>query len=168
MKQLIKRWQKWSLPTKFSIVGTILGLALSIIFYIFPYSPTPQVELPVLPGDSGWILIGDFDTKKQIYTRGPLYKVIESNYPDLSLLPRKGEIIELTAERNIVIANYQNAGTTDILQPPWQENILDTEDYTDIQLAKGSQIEVRDISLGKLKNMPAVVWIRIGYPPNTQ
>ncbi len=165
-----KQWQSWSLPSKLTAIGTyvgIIGVVLSTLFFIITSNLGSKIiiTIPPLPGDSGWLLLGDFDPKQNHYTRGPLYKIIHSNYADKSLLPRKGEHIETTAKRNLIIADYENSGTTKLFQPPWQEGILDDDDYTGVKILKSSRLEVRDVSLGHYPGMPYVVWVRIGHIP---
>ncbi|HEX2958972.1 MAG TPA: hypothetical protein VHO70_19210, partial [Chitinispirillaceae bacterium] len=123
-------------------------------------------QLPELPGGSGWLLIGDFDESQKKYIRGPFYKIVKSNYIDKTPFPRKGEIIRITTDRNVIIAGYKKEGTTRIFQPPWQENILQEEDYTGLKVKSGSLVEVRDISMGHFHGMPFVVWVRIAEPTN--
>ena len=162
------QWKRWSLPSKLTAIGTfvgILGVALSILFYVFPNIRVGETRFPSLPDGSGWILVGDYDDSLDVYVRGPLYKVIASSYPEPSQFPRKGEIIRLKTERNVVIADYKDSGTKKLFQPPWQKNILGDKDYTGIKLYAGSIVEVRDVSMGHFSGMPFVVWVRIGQPP---
>lgn len=125
----------------------------------------PAKELPALPGGSGWILLGDLDQKGEHYIRGPFYKVEKSSYPDQSLIPRKGEQVLLTAERNVVIAGFKTTGLKQLHVPPWTVNVLTDADYTGIKLSKDSVVEVRDVSLGSFPDQPLVVWIRIAPSP---
>ncbi len=124
------------------------------------------IQANSLPGNTGWILVGNIDKKNNIYIRGPLYEIVKSNYPKHSIIPRKGELIKVSSDRNIIIADYKTDGLSKRLQPPWQENILDDDDYTDFTISKGSIAEVKEVSIGGLKNESAVVWVRIGVPPN--
>jgi hypothetical protein len=164
------QWEKWSFPTKLGVVSAYLGIVgfpLAIVFYFFPYSPSTDIALPIFPDGSGWLLVGDFDVAERKYTRGPFYKAIASSYSTKSALPRKGDIIQITAERNLIIADYKNSGTKKLYQPPWQENYLEDNDYTGIKVLPGSKVEVRDVSMGHFQDMSFVVWVRIGYPPKT-
>lgn len=164
------QWEKWSLQTKLGVISAylgIIGFPLALIFYFFPYSPSTDITLPILPGGSGWLLVGDFDEKESKYIRGPFFKTISSNYSVKSILPRKGDIIQITSERNLVISDYKDSGANKLFQPPWQENYLEGDDFTGIKILPGSQVEVRDVSMGHFENMPFLVWVRIGYPPKT-
>jgi hypothetical protein len=162
------QWKKWSLPTKLGVISAYLGIAgflLAFVFYFFPYSPSTETSLPILPGGSGWLLVGDFDEIEDKYTRGPFFEIISSNYNIKSAFPRKGDIIRITADRNLVISDYKVSGINKLYQPPWQENYLKDDDFTGIKILPGSQVEVRDVSMGHFPYMPFVVWVRIGYPP---
>jgi len=57
---------------------------------IFPSVFNPSVPLPVIPGDSGWLLLGEVAPGGEMYGRGPFYAVEKTNYPDKALTPRKG------------------------------------------------------------------------------
>jgi hypothetical protein len=118
-----------------------------------------------IPGDTGWLLLGDIDRASGSYIRGPFYKIIKSNYPDKSALPRKDEWLELTAERNVIITDYRVSGLSKQLDPPWQKNVLDENDYTGIKLPKGSKVEVRDVDEAGFEGMPLVLWVRVGLIP---
>ena len=153
------------------IVGaiTIGGIAqftdaISKLVRLVPWSLS-TVTLPVMPGDSGWILVGDLDPNAEFYVRGPLYEDEKSSYSETSIVPRKGELIRLLAERNLIIAGYKTDGVNKLFMPPWQLNILSEADYTGIRLHKDSVIEIRDVSLGSFPGQPIVVWVRVAPPP---
>jgi len=112
------------------------------------------------------VLLGDYDIEKGIFIKGPFYKVVKSKYPNKDILPRKGERIRLTVERNVVIINYTTKGTSDVFQPPWTKNILDEGDYTGVKILKGTIVEIRDVSMGSFPGMPAVLWVRVSYVPH--
>lgn len=124
-----------------------------------------SVPLPAIPGDSGWLLLGDLDPSGDRYVRGPYFVVNNSNYPDKALTPRKGELIRLLAERNVVIAGYKTSGLANQFTAPWTLNVLSDADYTGVKLPKGSVIEVRDVALGSYPGQPIVVWVRVSAPP---
>lgn len=122
-------------------------------------------QLPILPGDSGWILLGDLDPKGERFIRGPFFEVERSEYPEKSLTPRKGEQLRLLTERNVVIAGYKLTGIEKILTPPWMLNVLSDRDYTGIKLSKDNIVEVRDVGIAGFPGEPLVLWVRIGSPP---
>lgn len=151
-------------------VAVVVGLAqltdaISKLKTALPEVFRPAVALPTIPGDSGWLLLGDLDPDGKRYVRGPLYETEKSAYPDKSLTPRKGELLRLSAERNVVIAGYKNTGLAQKFTPPWQLNALSDPDYTGVKLPRGSVVEVRDVSLGRFPGQPIVVWARVAPPP---
>lgn len=125
----------------------------------------PSVPLPAIPGDSGWLLLGDLDPSGERYVRGPFFALENSSYPDKALSPRKGELVRLLTERNVVIAGYKTSGLANQLTAPWTLNVLSEADYTGVKLPKGAVVEVRDVSLGNYPGQPIVVWVRVAAPP---
>jgi hypothetical protein len=149
----------------------VIGLAqftdaVSKLWAILPGISRAAVALPSIPGDTGWVLLGDLDSSGIRYIRQPLYETYKSVYPEPSLVPRKGEQLRLLAERNLVIAGYRTSGLTQQFRPPWQLQFLSDADYTGIKIPKGAIVEVRDVSLGSFPGEPIVVWVRIGQPPH--
>lgn len=128
-------------------------------------SQDAAVTVPELPGGSGWILVGDLNPAGAFYVRGPFYTLKSSSYPEPSLVPRKGERLQLSAAREVVIADFKTSGLTLRDKPPWRENRLDDADYTGIKLPAGTVVEVRDVSMGQFKGQPRVVWVRVAEPP---
>ena len=139
--------------------------SITKIASIFPSVFHPSVPLPAIPGDSGWLLLGDVDPSGERYVRGPFYAVEKSNYPDKSLTPRKGELVRLSSSRNVVIAGYKTTGLANQFVAPWTLNVLSDADYTGVKLPKGAVVEVRDVGLGSYPNQPIVVWVRVAASP---
>lgn len=131
----------------------------------FPSVFRHPVPLPVIPGDSGWLLLGDLDPNGERYVRGPFYVVEKSSYPDNAITPRKGELVRLISERNVVIAGYKTTGLAKQFVAPWTLNVLSDADYTGVKLPKEAVVEVRDVALGSYPNQPIVVWVRVAAPP---
>jgi hypothetical protein len=97
------QWENWSFQARLGVFSAyigFLGFILSIVFYIFPIQPYNGCELPSLPGGSGWLLLGDYNEEKSMYSRCPFFKIKESHYSDNSTFPRKGDILKITIERN--------------------------------------------------------------------
>ena len=124
-----------------------------------------SVDLPNIPGGSGWILLGDLERNGEKFIRGPFYKIYKSSYLDKSLVPRKGEQLQLTVEREVVIPGYKETGLTKQFDAPWTLNVLSESDYTGTKLPKHGVVEVRDVSLGSFPDQPVVVWARVAAPP---
>lgn len=154
-------------PTRvIGVAGAIASIIALCIVLSGRCSRSCHQVLPPLPGGTGWLLVGDYDRVNRMYTRGPFYEVVESNYSGSSKLPRKGEIINITAKRNLIILDFQpNANTDRKLESPLAVGILGHEDYTGIEIFPGTCVEVRDIAVAATHDMPAVVWVRVGEPP---
>lgn len=150
-----------------TIVGGVAQFtdAVSKLAVALPGVFRTAVTLPSIPGDSGWLLLGDLDPAGTRYIRGPFYEIVKSSYPGRSLTPQKGELLRLLAERNVIIAGYKGTGFARQLVPPWQLNVLSDADYTGVKLPKGAIVEVRDVGLGSFPGQPIVVWVRVAPPP---
>jgi hypothetical protein len=116
----------------------------------------------VIPNDTGWIFAGYFDDSSGRFIQGPYFVVRHSNYADKQLIPRVGEQITITSERNIVIADFATKGLTRQYEPPWHQNKLEAGDYTGWKLPRGSVVEVRDVSAGSFHDKPSAIWVRVG------
>jgi hypothetical protein len=149
-----------------TVIGAIASSAesLSKIVTLVTASVRDGAVPVVLPKDTGWILAGFFDNTIATYTQGPYFKVVRSPYPSTDSVPRQGEWLRLTAERRIVIADFETKGLSRRFDPPWQQNVLKDSDYTGLRLSAGAVVEVRDVSLGAFPEKPAAVWVRVGNP----
>lgn len=151
-----------------SAIAGLIGLGLAI-WALLPPPPPPDCNttLPHLPGGTGWLLLGNYHRSENMYTRGPLYKVIASNYPNESDLPRLDEIIEVTAERSLIILDYWPGRSQDsIRSSPLNRATLDYDNSdTHIKILPGTCVEVRDIDLADIYDTSAAVWVRVGEPP---
>ncbi len=116
----------------------------------------------VLPKNTGWVFLGYFSKDLNAYTKGPLYTVVKSAYPDKTLQPRVNDWIKLTEQRRVIIADFATKGLTLQYDPPWKKNVLTDDDDTGLKLSKGSVVEVRDISLGAYSGRDSAVWARVG------
>lgn len=150
-----------------TVVGGVAQFtdALARLYAHLPGRSQVAVASLAIPGDTGWILLGDLDPDGQRYVRGPFFEIEKSTYPDKSLTPRKGELLRLLAERNVIIAGYKTSGLSQQFKAPWELNVLADEDYTGVKVPKGAILEVRDVSLGSFPSQPVVVWVRVAAPP---
>ena len=169
-----EQWEKWSFPTKLGVVSAyvgIIGFLITVGLILVPILAnlcpgSCDEPLSPLPGGSGWLLVGDYDLRLQMYTRGPFYKMVKSNYDNPSHFPRKGEKVEITALRKLIILDFQpNANISRLFDSPMMKASLESRDYTGIEILSGTCVEVRDVRIASTYEMPAAVWIRIGKPP---
>lgn len=117
--------------------------------------------LDTLENKSGWILVAYLDEFKDTYISKPKYIIKESSYRTSSNIPRFEEKIELTEERNVIIANYKISGEKDLFTWPIYLNTLSKNDYTGLSLPKGSILDIRDVAIGNIPGHPRVVWLRV-------
>lgn len=145
-----------------SFTGAIKELA-SLVPRATP-TPTVMAVIPVeWPVESGWVLIGDYDVSKRIFVKKH-FTVAHSNYPDVVDIPRQGEVLRLTTERNLVILDFETDGLKRLREPPWFGGTLKHADYIHRKLPKGALVEVREVSMPDYPNDAAVVWTRVAKP----
>jgi hypothetical protein len=129
-------------------------------------APIPQT----LPLQTGWLYLGDYVTGTGAFERGPFFTGVRGR------LPRRGDLITLTAQRELVIANYHRTGPQTSMTAPWRiKHVLDANDYTGIRLKAGDQVEVRDVVPSdciqergpEVSCSPRVriLWVRVSNPP---
>lgn len=116
-----------------------------------------------LPFDSGWILAGYYDPSTQSYTQVPYVEIAKTSYPQKQTLPRVGDWIRVTGERNVIIADYSTSGTSNQMYPPMRD--LAPSDYTGVKLTAGTLMEVRDIGGGSYPGRPTALWLRVAGIP---
>jgi hypothetical protein len=148
----------------FAGVAAIAGFSESLtkLYQFYTAVIDDKATAVVLPNDSGWIFGGYYDEGVGKFIQGPYFKIVHSNYNDKQVLPRLGDRLRITSERNIVIADFATLGLTKQFQPPWQQNVLAPGDYTGWKLPRGATVEVRDVSSGSFPGRPDAVWIRVG------
>lgn len=115
---------------------------------------------------TGWINLGIVDNEETTYRTLPLYTIEKRVYDEPFLTPRIGELIKISANREIVILNYKTTDIKDVFIPPWKENILKDKDYTNFFITKDTIVEIRDVSIAGYPGHDKFVWARVGLPPN--
>lgn len=122
-----------------------------------------EETVPVfLPNDTGWIFCGYYVEEQHGYIEDPACKVINTKYKEHSDLPRLGDRIRVVKTRKLVIKDFAVSGLTKQFDPPWTKSVLDSTDYTGINLPPGVVLAVRDISAGHFADRPLAIWVRIG------
>jgi hypothetical protein len=164
----LSRWKKRKLVAYVVAIAVVIGGLATFADSVSKLISTAAAVFSqhatavIIPNDTGWIFAGYYDDNVGRFTTGPFVKVVKSSYPDKQTIPRIGEWVRMTAERNVVIADFASKGLTRQMDPPWQQNQLGSGDYTGIKLPKGSTVEVRDVSAGSFPGRPSAVWLRIG------
>jgi hypothetical protein len=121
------------------------------------------VKTTKLPFDTGWILAGYYDPQLAKYTQGPYVEVAKTSYPDKQTLPRVGDWVRVTGERNVIIASFATTGLAQQMNAPLAD--LSQGDYTGVKLPTGATMEVRDVGGGSYPDRATAVWLRIGNIP---
>lgn len=116
-----------------------------------------------LPFDSGWVLAGYYDTSTQAYTQVPYVVIEKTSYPQKQVLPRLGDWVRVTGERNVIITGYTTTGTTNQMKPPLSD--LAPGDYTGVKLPIATVMEVRDVGGGSYEGRPTALWLRVAGIP---
>lgn len=116
-----------------------------------------------LPFDSGWILAGYYNPSTQAYTQVPYVEISKTSYPQKQTLPRVGDWVRVTGERNVIIADYATSGTSNQMNAPMRD--LSPGDYTGVKLPAGTLMEVRDIGGGSYEGRSTALWLRVAGIP---
>jgi hypothetical protein len=127
------------------------------------FGTTAHIKTVKLAFDSGWILAGYYDPSTQTYTQVPYIEIAKTSYPQKQTMPRVGDWVRVTGERNVIIADYATSGTTEQKNAPMRD--LTAGDYTGVKLPSGTVMEVRDIGGGSYEGRPTAFWLRVAGIP---
>jgi hypothetical protein len=128
------------------------------------FSRKPEVNSIKLPFDTGWILAGYYDpTTNRFSQGGPWVEIARTGYPDKQTLPRIGDWVRITGERNVIIPDYATTGLARQREVPLTD--LTAGDYTGVKLPSGTTMEVRDVGGGAYPGRAEAVWLRVGAIP---
>jgi hypothetical protein len=126
----------------------------------------------VLKDKTGWVLLGfvsvatdelvlDFATEPSFETLG------RNTHPSEGALPKIGDRIRARYGWAIVILDYKLTGEKNGLISPATRQTLYPADNTDLEIPKGTVVEVRDIQISKPYGEEKAVWARVA-PPRKQ
>lgn len=128
--------------------------------------PDDEIIFPESDFYTGWLFLGYYDEDNQNYIGGQYGKVAHrTNERDKDTkTPILGDIVHITKERNIVIADYDLTGTEKELESP-DLLVLEDKDYTGAKIPKNSLVLVHDTGR-PLSERPGqefqAVWVRYG------
>lgn len=118
----------------------------------------------VMPFQTGWIFVGYYDAERQVYVEGP-YALVAFRPTGADrgpLVPALGDVMEVTKDRRVIIANYREEGLKhQMTSPPLIHDQLSPVDETGVTLPQGAFVIVRDVEMSGYKNRPASVWLRV-------
>lgn len=168
---ILARWKrkKWTAP--FVAIAVVITALAAFTNSISQISDNVEKWLGVnqhpktmqLPFDSGWILAGYYNSSTQAYTQVPYVEISKTSYPQKQTLPRVGDWVRVTGERNVIIADYATSGTSNQMSAPMRD--LAPSDYTGVKLPAGTIMEVRDIGGGSYEGRPTALWLRVAGIP---
>lgn len=123
-------------------------------------------KLPPLPGDTGWIFAGYFNTANETFVEGPYVSVQSTTTRGMRRFVEIGDTIALKVSRDVHIVDFRRTRVSQKLVPPISKGIIDEYDKTGITLPPGTELVVRDISEGRWPDNPnAALWLRVVYVP---
>ena len=127
----------------------------------------PLVKPPALPGDTGWIFAGYFDTGKEFFTEGPYVSIVRSARRGMRRYVEVGDTIQLSVPRKVFIVDFKKTGTSQKLVSPINKGVIDEFDETGLILPAETQLIVRDVSEGKSPGkVNAALWLRVVHVPS--
>ena len=130
----------------------------------------PRSDEPILVGEqsmsfqTGWIFVGYHDAEHQVYIEGPYASVAfrPTGVQRGAVVPALGDVMQVTKDRRVIIANYRNEGLKhQMTSPPLIHEVLSPVDETGVTLPAGTFVLVRDIEISSYPNRPASVWLRV-------
>jgi hypothetical protein len=168
---ILTRWKRKRWVAPFVVIAAIVAAVATFTTSINQISDnvekwlgiSPHPKTVQLPFDSGWILAGFYSSSTQAYTQIPYVEIAKTSYPQKQGLPRVGDWVRVTGERNVIIADYATSGTTNQMSPPMRD--LAQSDYTGVKLPAGTIMEVRDIGGGSYEGRPTALWLRVAGIP---
>jgi hypothetical protein len=102
-----------------------------------------------IPGETGWIFGGYFNTETKAFIEGPYVSIYDSKTRGLRKYVEVGDTIQLKVSRKIIIVDFKTTGTSQKLVSPINVGIIGEEDETGIILPKDTRLVVREVSEGK-------------------
>ena len=123
-----------------------------------------EAKQPPLPGDTGWIFAGYYNTQSNTWQQGSPYVRLSAPGRQEEKMPFViGDHVEVTTPRRVVIVDFRNSGLLRKMDSPLAAGYKEEEDYTGILLAPGTQLDVRDVISGEKPGGASAFWLRIAY-----
>lgn len=124
------------------------------------------VTTTTIPGETGWIFAGYFNTETESFIEGPYVSVYDSNVRGHTRYVEIGDTVQLKVSRKIIIVDYKTTGTSQKLVSPINVAMIGEEDETGIALPKDTKLVVRDVSEGRWPDSKnAALWLRVVNVP---
>jgi hypothetical protein len=160
-----------------NVMTIVRAIAIALIaFKSLAFAPTQATSdahegsLEELRGKTGWIPLGLVTADKRRwaigadpavdYDTGAFEFVDKTTNRRRPVLPRAGERIRLTARNRVTILDFASTGERRAMDDPSAVHPSGSE-LTDILLAKGSVVEVREVRLSPSRGGSRTVWARV-------
>lgn len=141
-----------------AVFATIVGLVVSM------RSEVSTVGTNMPPPQTGWIFHGYYDLARQVYIEGPYASVAfrPTGAERGLLVPALGDVMRVTKDRRVIIANYRDEGLRNqMTSPPLIHGTLSEVDETGVTHPRGAFVIVRDVEVSGYPDRPASVWLRV-------
>jgi hypothetical protein len=174
------KWKPSTLLLLSSVV-VILFFAASLLFVLRPYQRYRLAgTLEALRSDdgqrdgyvfslgdehnTGWIFLGYIDRESRLFVEGPYATVAyrATGGERGGIVPRLGDVLRVTKDRNLVIADFQTSGAAnEYTAPPRMRLSIGEGDFTGETVKKDSLVIVRDLEISGVSDRPLSVWCRV-------
>lgn len=128
-----------------------------------PHRPEPLADSLAQLG-SGWIYLGNYDTKRHAYREGPYAEVAYRSATGGrgAIVPRIGDVLRIRRSRQVIIANYSVDGKRhQLIAPPFVHELMSGLDTTGVWLAAETLVLVADVEMPWRLGKPRSVWCRV-------
>lgn len=119
---------------------------------------------PSIPGGTGWVFLGYYNTSTGNFTEGPKAEVIWSGSKEVQHFFQTGNTIRLKLPSKVIIVDFATMGAQRNLDSPVTKGIISRSDETGIVIPAGAELILRDVSRGAWPGNPdAAIWGRVVY-----
>ena len=135
-----------------------IALCLSVV--LPPLMAQVQSPWDRLEHRTGWVLLGELKGGRWATQ---LHHVVKKGSAR-RVVPRVGDVLELTERTDINLSGYRTSGERDRLIAP-ADRAFELDDTTDVQLEPGALVVVRAVHVEKPAYGLRGVWVRVSPAP---
>jgi len=170
---IIKKIPFKNTKTKIITIITLIASLIGIYDFIgkscgiIPFSAENR-NFPdcAIPGGVAWTTLNQYDPNSKSFKSSPQFEIVKSKYFYNSVLPRKGDWIELLSNKKLIILDYKTKGIERVFKRPEKLSSIEESDYVDKILKSGCVVEVRDIQVEDVHKGYSIIWILVSNLPN--
>ena len=135
-------------------------VALCLTVVLTPLMAQVQSPWDHLEHRTGWIFLGALKDGRwatqlhHVVKKGSVRRVV----------PRIGDVLELTEPTDINLSGYRTSGERDRLIAP-ADRAIELDDTTDVQLEPGALVVVRAVHIERPIHVLRGVWVRVSPAP---